>query len=185
MDPRPLHPNLARLDADYDEIVARFARREITADEAHAQVRDLRARDDEGVIWSKDPSDGGWLRQTRTGAWEKTDTPPVYGVATPTPHDLSGGSSPTNPDNRIDFVPVDERAVWGENSLRASTRTSPARSVGRSRRQLVTYFIVAVIIGMLIALVVWLPKHTTSTPKPSTTTTQPAPNAVTPKTAAP
>lgn len=121
MENQPLHPDLARLDAAYDDITARFARGEIDASGANTAIAALVGRDDEGTMWHKDPRNGGWLRRTHSGDLV-IGTPPAYGVATPTPYDLSPRAGSPNPDQRIAFHPVDETEMYGENSLRGATR---------------------------------------------------------------
>lgn len=125
MSDQPLHPNLARLAAAYDEITQRFARGQVSAAEANSEIMALVARDDEGVHWSIDPHSGGWLRRTRTGDLVP-GTPPSYGVATPTAHDLTRNSDAFNPDSQVTFHAVDESLLYAPGSLAGSTRTPPS-----------------------------------------------------------
>jgi hypothetical protein len=121
----PLHPNLARIAAAYDDVQARASRGEISATQARAEIMHLVARDDEGVLWSIDPSTGRWLRRTISGRLE-VDTPPTYGVATPTAHDLT--RRPTgvfNPDSRLVFSEVDEASLLASDAFRGATRRQP------------------------------------------------------------
>ena len=131
----PLHPNLARIGAAYDQVQARAARGEISAAQARAEIMHLVARDDEGVLWSIDASSGNWMRRTISGELV-FDTPPTYGLATPTAHDLT--RRPTgafNPDTNLVFHEVDEAALLGESSLRGATRrqSSPEHQQGRRK----------------------------------------------------
>jgi hypothetical protein len=151
----PLHPNLARIGAAYDQVQARAARGEISASQARAEIMHLVARDDEGVLWSIDPSSGNWMRRTIAGELV-FDTPPTYGVATPTAHDLT--RSPTgvfNPDSNLIFHEVDEVALLGDRSLRGATRR-PGRDSRSARGQrtlpLVAATIAAAAFVTLIAL---------------------------------
>ena len=121
---QPLHPNLARLAAAYDDIVARFGRNEITAPEARGRIAALTARDDTGVMWSIDPDTAEWRFQTRTGELQ-LGKPPTYGLATPTAFDLSHSSGAFNPDERINFYEVDENLLYPPSSLSGSTRRRP------------------------------------------------------------
>ena len=118
--PRPLHPNIARIAARYDEILGRFARKQISATKAHREIAALVARDDEGTLWSIDPKTGGFLRETRTGTLIP-DTPPTYGLATPTPHDVSTGKA-FNPDNNIEFHAVEDELLYSPSQFSGSTR---------------------------------------------------------------
>lgn len=127
----PLHPNLARIGAAYDRVQARAARGEITAAQARAEIMHLVARDDEGVLWSIDASTGNWMRRTITGELVQ-DTPPTYGVATPTAHDLTRNPAGVfNPDVQLVFHEVDETQLLGERSLRGATRRP--RPIGQTR----------------------------------------------------
>lgn len=122
---KPLHPNLARIAASYDDVQARASRGEISVDQARSEVSLLVARDDEGVMWSIDPSSGQWMRRTLSGQ-VVPDSPPTYGVATPTAHDLTMRPSGSfDPNSRLVFSDVDERALLGESSLRGATRREP------------------------------------------------------------
>lgn len=144
----PLHPNLARIAAAYDEVQARASRGEISVTQAKAEVMHLVARDDEGVLWSIDPSSGQWLRRTLAGKLE-LDTPPTYGVATPTAHDLT--RRPTgvfNPDSRILFSDVDESSLLSADMLRGATRRQlpqdlPARATASLKVGLASLLVAA------------------------------------------
>jgi hypothetical protein len=120
--PQPLHPNLARIAAKYDQIIERYGRGEITAAQARAEVSTLVARDDEGASWLINPDTGGWLRRNRSGELV-TAVPPTYGLGTPTPHDVSPGSA-FNPDSRIDFHEVSDELLYSPNHFAGSTRVS-------------------------------------------------------------
>lgn len=124
MSPQPLHPNLARLAAAYDQIIERFSRGELDAMAAKAAISTLVARDDEGVQWSIDPASGEWLRRTRTGE-VVPGSPPAFGLATPTAHDLTRGGDVFNPDTRIAFTEVDESLLYPPQSLSGATRRPP------------------------------------------------------------
>jgi hypothetical protein len=152
----PLHPNLARIGAAYDQVQARASRGEISATQARAEIMHLVARDDEGVLWSIDPSSGNWMRRTITGELV-FDTPPTYGVATPTAHDLS--RSPTgvfNPDSNLIFHEVDEVALLGERSLRGATRRPARAGAGAQRPRSVAVPVLAVATIVSFAAVIAL-----------------------------
>lgn len=123
-DTQSLHPTLARLAADYDRIVERWARQEITSREARASITSLVGRDDEGVLWSIDPDTAEWRYRDISGAW-RPGSPPAYGYPSPNPHTIShpsGMPTPDNPDNRLLFRPVDEDLLHAPTSLIGSTR---------------------------------------------------------------
>jgi len=118
---QPLHPNLAKLAATYDEIFVRWSRGQIDAAEARVEILALQARDDDGVLWSIDPESGAWLRKTITGEIVR-DTPPSYGLATPTPHDLSSNPNSFDPNNSVRLRKVDDELLYSPSSLTGSTR---------------------------------------------------------------
>lgn len=118
---QPLHPNLARLAAAYDEIFTRWSRGQIDAEIARQEISALVGRDDEGILWSIDPDSGAWLRRTISGELVP-DTPPSYGLATPTPHDLSYTPQAFNPDTTIRMNRVEDELLYAPSSLAGSTR---------------------------------------------------------------
>jgi len=118
----PLHPNLARMAARYDEIFQRWSSGHIDATQAKTEIASLVARDDEGVLWSINPVTGGWLRKNLNGEIVE-GTPPTYGLATPTAHDISSNPNSFNPDNRISFHAVDDDLLTSPKKLYGSTRT--------------------------------------------------------------
>lgn len=115
-----MHPNIARLAASYDEIFARYAHGQISAAKATDEVLTLVARDDEGTQWSIDPRTGGFLRKTRSGELIP-DEPPTYGLATPTPHEVSPGRA-FNPDINVELTPVTNEVDQSGNPFAGSTR---------------------------------------------------------------
>lgn len=118
---QPLHPNLARLAAAYDEIFTRWSRGQIDAAAARQEIAALVARDDDGILWSIDPESGAWLRRTLSGDLVP-GTPPSYGLATPTPHDLSQNTSSFNPDTALHLQKVDDELLYAPSSFAGSTR---------------------------------------------------------------
>jgi hypothetical protein len=116
-----LHPNLAKLAATYDEIFLRWSRGQIDADIARQEISALVARDDDGILWSIDPDSGAWLRRTISGELVP-GTPPSYGLATPTPHDLSHNPGSFNPGNSVRMQKVDDELLYAPSSLAGSTR---------------------------------------------------------------
>jgi len=119
-----LHPNLARLAADYDDIVADFSSSRISVTEARARIRTLVARDDEGTQWTIDPDSADWCYRDRSGNLRK-GVPPAYGHASPNPHSISRpglGAAGANPDRNVVFSPVNEDLLYAPDSLVGSTR---------------------------------------------------------------
>lgn len=149
--PRSVHPNLARLDAAYDRIVERYARGELNAEAANAAVAALVARDDEGVLWSKDPSTGGWLRRTIDGR-VVPGVPPCYGYLTPSGHDLNPHPDVFRPDERLSYHPIDETMLVAPGALAGSTRLLPARPAGRAGRQRLAAAALAFAVGAAVLL---------------------------------
>lgn len=107
MDETTLHPNLAKSAAAYDELHERLERGQVSSSAAIKEAAELIARDDEGVRWRIDPTVGGWTRETLDGAWV-VDTPPSYGLATTTPHDLTPNSRAFHPERYVELGGVDE-----------------------------------------------------------------------------
>lgn len=142
----PLHPNLARIAAAYDDIHRRYGLRQLSADDAKAEILALQARDDDGVIWRISPNDGSWLRRTRDGQWVR-GTPPPAGLATPTAHDLSRDPRVFNPDRNIAFRRVADQIDGIHGATRQLTDRSDAASNGR-RWQTVTWLVVAVMVAV-------------------------------------
>ena len=119
--PKPLHPNLAKLAASYDEIIERYSIGRVTAAEAHAEIATLVARDDDGILWSINPDDGAWMRRTRGGDLV-VGTPPSYGLATPTPHDISTPPTGFSPTDRIQSHEVKNELLYSPSEFAGSTR---------------------------------------------------------------
>lgn len=136
MDPAPLHPNLARVAALYDQVTAEWASGRITLDEARSRLSDLVARDDQGAQWRIDPGTGNWCRLSLDGHWQAAD-PPTFGLATPDGWDLSGGIDPfADPRRHIGTRDVDVTRVTDTSSLtgatlRAAAPQSPERPLPR------------------------------------------------------
>jgi hypothetical protein len=122
---QPLHPNLARIAVAYDDIFSQWESGRIDAAEAHRRIIALVARDDDGVLWTINPTTGAWMRRTLDGQTVEA-TPPAYGYATPTPHDLSD-SDIDNPDRRITFRQIDDEAMYAPSHLTGLTRRPPVQ----------------------------------------------------------
>lgn len=155
---QPLHPNLAKIAAAYDDIYRRFSLGQLDARRAQAEIAALVARDDEGVMWSIDPESGDWRRRTRTGQLV-VDNPPGFGLATPTAADVSGGGD-FNPSSHISFVEVDQGLLTPPDPLTGATRRhlqhhTPGENmpIGRTLRILALAAIaVAVMLAILAVL---------------------------------
>jgi hypothetical protein len=117
-----LHPNLARIAAAYDEICERVARRQITPEEARAEIAQLEARDDEGVRWSLHPDTGTWVRRTAFGDLEFDAAPPAAGYPTMDAFSFTGDVNPAafDPTTRVTKYAVEDTPVPG--GLRGATR---------------------------------------------------------------
>jgi hypothetical protein len=177
-NPQSLHPNLARLAADYDDIVAAFSRSELSVSEARARIRTLVARDDEGTQWSIDPDTADWCYKDRHGAIQKGN-PPSYGHASPNPHQISrpGLSTAGNPDRNIVFAPVDEELMHAPQSLVGSTRRHIYHrdaSAIPPRPRWLNYLLVALLVVVASAVVIFAlsrPVGNPTAPAPAPTTT--------------
>jgi hypothetical protein len=143
-----LHPNLARLAASYQQILGRLNRGELTLPHAHAEIRELIARDDEGVQWTINPRDGGWLFLSRNGEWMPAK-PPASGFATMTPHDLRAMANDVpvayNPDWDLALVQVAAPASGLVGSTRRSTRISFDTRDVKFRVAIVAVFVAALV----------------------------------------
>jgi hypothetical protein len=173
-----LHPNLARLAADYDDIIADFSRSSISVTEARARIRTLVARDDEGVQWSIDPDTADWYFKDRHGNLQK-GTPPSYGHASPNPYSISrpGLQTAGDPDRNIVFAPVNEDLLHSPQSLVGATRrhifhNDTNATPPRPRWVNVLIATVFVLIGIFV-IVVALSLHSSkpTAPGPTGTTT--------------
>jgi hypothetical protein len=119
---RPLHPNLARIAAAYDDVMTEFRGGRLSPAEARRRVLILIARDDNGLEWSINPDTGGWQYRNQFGEMMSAN-PPAYGVAGFTPGDLGSG---LHDDPRVRLYEVDQEALRSEGQLRGST-TLPER----------------------------------------------------------
>jgi hypothetical protein len=130
----PLHPALAELKLAHRQVLTQFAAGRLSAEQTRAQLSELVARDDDGVIWTLDAS-GTWLRRRRDGQWVP-GRPPAYGLRPPTPAEL-GGQEVAN--SGIYLAPVDEIAMRPLGSLVGSARQPGAGddATSSSRRRLV------------------------------------------------
>lgn len=131
MSTRPLHPNLAKLAANYDEIIERYANGTLGAVAAQREIAALVARDDEGILWSIDPTTGDWLRKTRSGELVPGE-PPAYGLETATPHDISGARRNYLSEERVHLLEVDDELLYSPSRFAGSTRNL-ARTVNEGR----------------------------------------------------
>jgi hypothetical protein len=103
--PTPLHPNLARIAASYDEILEMHRLGSISAREAHGRMSALVGRDDTGLVWFINPESGKWSYRNLRGVLIESE-PPHYGIASHCPKDLGAGSQ-VNLDSRLTFYMVD------------------------------------------------------------------------------
>jgi hypothetical protein len=122
---KPLHPNLARIAAAYDDVMSVYRSGQITPAEARRRVLTLVARDDTGLEWSINPDSGLWQYRNQFGEMI-TGNPPAYGVVNFTPADLGGGPERAE---RVTMYEVDQELLRGERTLRGSTMLTgkPAR----------------------------------------------------------
>jgi hypothetical protein len=150
---RPLHPNLARIAAAYDEVMELYHRGQLAPVEARRRVLALVARDDNGLEWSIDPDTGHWRYRSHFGELV-TAEPPSFGVAGFTPGDLGAG----RPDSdRVTLFEIDQQALVASGQLRGSTMltggtAADARRSLRWRRILVVVTAVTVVIALAATL---------------------------------
>lgn len=125
---RELHPNLARIAAAYDDIVARHSRGEMSTAQAKLAVASLVARDDNGVQWKIDEATGRWKYRDSTGEYMPAQ-PPSSGIPSLTPWQAGSGYG-DNPDDRVlfteTFSPVPDTAAPKTQRSRALVAASVA-----------------------------------------------------------
>lgn len=139
---RPLNPNLARIAAAYDDVMASYRAGQLNPQEARRRVLALVARDDNGLEWSINPDTGRWQYRSQFGEYV-TAEPPAYGVAGFTPADL--GAGPAN-DDRVRLLEVDQTALRAPGSLRGSTMlTPPAGQPGHRSGALAAILVLSVV----------------------------------------
>lgn len=101
----PLHPNLARLAAAYDDVIERHRQGRISARQAKGEVSALFGRDDSGLIWTINPVNGHWCYRNLRGELIEAE-PPRFGVPSPTPSQLGAGDQ-GDLDRRLTFFEID------------------------------------------------------------------------------
>jgi len=114
MEQQALHPNLARIAVSHANLRDRISKGLISAADAQIELKSLVARDDSGVMWTIDAT-GVWMRFTLTGDLV-VDTPPTYGLATPTPWEVSQSApNSVNPDTGMARIGVDDESLWASH----------------------------------------------------------------------
>lgn len=148
---RPLHPNLARIAASYDEVVLAFQQGHINPAEARRRLLALVARDDTGVEWSIDPDSGRWRYRNRWGSYEEAE-PPAFGMASPTPMDL--GAHNRDLDERLSLHEVDMELIAPPGSLLGSTLrpAAPRKKFAFSSRQILGAVAIVATLAVLVFL---------------------------------
>ena len=147
-----LHPNLARIAVAYQDLVQAYASGLVDANRASVLMRELVARDDEGVQWSINPRDGGWLRCTVWGEWVSAN-PPQHGFATLSAWELSGTKGA---DQALMYASVDAAPVVGYKGLTAEKAQRVREKKQSERPRWVYPLMVLGAIGFI--LVIWLGK---------------------------
>lgn len=181
-----LHPALARLAVAYDDIRRRAEYRELSVPEATALMRELVARDDQGVQWTINPATGAWERRQLDGTWVPA-APPMSGVLLPTPHDLAPSRN-IGPDGMLMFTQV-PKGLEGEPSslvgaLRVTTTTGGPASDRPRRRGALVAVAAAVAVAVVAAGVAgWAAASPDPAPKPAPGASASAKPSATKKTA--
>lgn len=145
-----LHPNLARIAAEYDDITRRYQSRQLSGTQATALITKLHARDDFGVIWTIDPQSGEWLRRDMQGQWV-ADTPPTAGLATPDGYTLAGRPDRFTPDAMIDGYTVSDDP---SSRLEGATRRKARQERDEQQTEVVDTRRRNVLVGVLIVVLV-------------------------------
>lgn len=186
MDPRRLHPNLARLAASYDDILEQFTRNQLSAEQARQRISALVSRDDQGVQWCISPDDGQWYRVTIHNQLVR-DEPPEVGLATYTGWDLSGGDPMADPRHRIVDIAVDPRELHDASSLVGSTSRfvrNQADEAARERKRANGWVLLTAGLVVVAAVSLWMalrhdePARPIQSPAPSAPAPAPAPGGV-------
>lgn len=152
---RPLNPNLARIAAAYDDVMAAYRAGQLGPQEARRRVLALVARDDTGLEWSINPDTGRWQYRSQFGEYVPAE-PPSYGVAQFTPADLGAGRPD---DDRVNLIEVDQRALVSPGQLRGQTllvsdHDHPSVR-GRRGRRAVVEAVLAVLV-VVVVILTWL-----------------------------
>jgi hypothetical protein len=158
----PLHPNLARVAASYDQVVADWSSGAISIDDARDRIEALVARDDQGVRWRIDLSDGAWRYETLDGQWVPGE-PPTWGLATPGGWDLSNSPDPFgDPRRNITSQDVELDRVTDPNSIQGATIRAAAAATGTPaastsgldlwRLALIAVIVVVVVLGAVAVI---------------------------------
>jgi hypothetical protein len=146
-----LHPNLARVAVEYQRVCERYARREIDETAANREIRNLIARDDEGVAWTVNPRDGGWVYWSVRGEWVGGE-PPRAGVASLSAYDFRGpGEVDANPDREIRFQVVgDNGDLLAGSTRREAAQERPVQGVRFLYPVIAAVLVCALAIGTLL-----------------------------------
>jgi hypothetical protein len=144
---KALHPNLARIAAEYDEIVLEAKLGQITPAQASTKISKLVAKDDQGLDWVINPLTGNWQYKNSRGEFVDAQ-PPEYGFASPTPKDI-GSTSKKEFDSRLNFHEVNEDHL-NKNSVLGATRREIARVKGRNYRSLTFLALLLVVIALIV-----------------------------------
>jgi hypothetical protein len=150
---RPLNPNLARIAAAYDDVMASYRAGQLGPQEARRRVLALVARDDTGLEWSINPDSGRWQYRSQFGEYVQAE-PPSYGVAQFTPADLGAGRGD---DDRVTLIEIDQSALVSPGQLRGQTllvgdRRDGTSGPGKLRLALIAGAVVAAV-TVVLALV--------------------------------
>lgn len=147
-----LHPELARVAVLYQSLIQDHLSGRIDSNTATVRARELVARDDNGVRWTINPRDGGWLREDRNGTWVPAE-PPTSGIAQLSPWELS---QTRNPDDSISYQAVDHPGTGSSlagSTYRRDRRRPTRRTFERPRWLYPGLMALAVILASYVLLV--------------------------------
>lgn len=142
---KPLHPNLARIAAEYDEVVLEARLGRITPAQANSKIAKLVAKDDQGLEWVIEPDSGKWMYKSLSGEYVFAE-PPEYGFTSPTPKDI-GSTNKKDFDARLKFYEVNEENLKG-NGLVGATR----RDLSEPENKLKKYYVFGVVITLVCVI---------------------------------
>lgn len=140
---RPYHPALARMAAQYDEVMMELRSGLLSDAEARRKVVMLVARDDVGVEWSIDPDTGSWRFRNQSGGFSYA-SPPALGSMPKLPSDVGSSGFRAGSDRVSMFEVPDELAP----------RALPGKAESQPRQG--EPVLLMVLAALLSGLAVWL-----------------------------
>lgn len=140
---RPYHPALARMAAQYDDVLAQLRAGMLSDAEARRKVTMLAARDDSGVEWTIDPDTGSWRYRNSSGGFSYA-SPPSLGSLPDLPSDVGSSGFRPGSDRALMFEVPDELAP------RALGGSAPSDRASRPYALLAALLVAAAVLAMIL-----------------------------------